>query len=88
MSGRVIFYVPFDELVASLRADGLGGDADRLHFMIHKVAWTTGSEMIGELGKAMKDVATEHGGSFSDSTRARMDTAFEMVLRVWPDFPR
>ena len=88
MSGPVISYVPFDELVASLRADGLGGDADRLHFMFYKVAWTTGSELIGELGQAMKDVAREHGGSFSDSTRSRMETAFEMVRRVWPDFPR
>jgi hypothetical protein len=88
MSGPVISYVPFDELIASLRADALAGDADRLHFMLHKVAWTTGSELIGELGQAMKDVAREHGGSFSDSTRARMETAFEMVLTVWPDFPR
>lgn len=88
MSGPVISYVPFDELIASLRADGLGGDADRLHFMIYKVAWTTGSELIGELGQAMKDVAREHGDSFSDTTRSRMETALEMVRRVWPDFPR
>jgi hypothetical protein len=88
MSGPVISYVPFDELIASLRSDGLNSDADRLHFMIHKVAWTTGSELIGELGQVMKDVARTHGDSFSDGTRARMETAFEMVSRVWPDFPR
>ena len=84
----MISYVPFEELITSLRADGLGGDADRLYFMIHKVAWTTGSELIGELGQAMKNVAREHGASFSDSTRARIETAFEMVQRVWPNFPR
>jgi hypothetical protein len=39
--------------------------------MIHKVAWTTGSELIGELGQAMKDAARERGGSFSDGTRTR-----------------
>ncbi len=88
MSGPVISYVPFDELIASLRADGLSADGDRLHFMIHKVAWTTGSELIGELGQAMKDVAGEHGDCFSDGTRAKMEAAFEMVMRVWPDFPR
>lgn len=88
MSAPVISYVPFDELIASLRADGLSADADRLHFMIHKVAWTTGSELIGELGQAMKDMAREHGDCFSDGTRAKLHTAFEMVIRVWPDFPR
>jgi len=88
MSRSVISYVPFDELVASLRADGLADDAERLHFMIHKVAWTTGSELIGELGQTMKEIARNNGGSFSDSTRARMNAAFEMVCQVWPDFPR
>ena len=88
MSGPVISYALFDEFIAALRADGLSTPAERLHFMIHKVAWTTGSELIGELGQAMNDIAREHGDSFSDSTRTRMEAAFEMVRRVWPDFPR
>ena len=88
MSGPVISYVPFEELISSLRADGLSSDADRLHYLIHKVAWTTGSELIGELGKEMKRVAQERRGILSASTRARMEAAFDMVTRVWPDFPR
>ena len=43
-------YAPFDELIASLRMDGLGPEADRLHELIYKVAWTTGSELLGEVG--------------------------------------
>jgi hypothetical protein len=88
MSGPVISYAPFDELIASLRADGFSSDADRLHFMIYRVAWTTGSELLGELGQAMREVAREHADSFSDATRASMEAAFEMVRRVWPAFPR
>ena len=88
MSRPVISFAPFDELVASLRTDGLTNDADRLHFMIHKVAWTTGSELVGELGQAMKDVAGQHGRSLSEVSRLKMETAFEMVRTVWPDFPR
>ncbi len=88
MSGPVISYAPFEELIASLRADGLAGHADRLHRLLHGVAWTTGSELIGELGQALKDLARDHGNSFSDSTRVRMKAAFEMATRVWPDFPR
>lgn len=88
MSGPVISYAPFDEFIASLRADGLNDDADRLHSMIYKVAWTTGSELLGELGLAMKDMARKLGDSLSQSTRARLEAAFEMITTVWPDFPR
>ena len=87
MSGLDISYAPFDELIASMRADGLTSDAERLDSLLHKVAWTTGSELVGELGQAMKNTVREHGDSFSDGTRAKMEAAFEMVRRVWPDFP-
>jgi uncharacterized protein YndB with AHSA1/START domain len=79
---------PFDALIASLRADGLDSEAERLHSLLHKVAWTTSSELIGEIGRAMKETAREHGAGFSDGTRSKMDAAFKVVRRVWPDFPK
>ena len=88
MSPPVISYVPFDDLIVSLRVDGLNTEADRLHYIIHKVAWTTGSELIGELGQEMKKLEQEHGSDLSTSTGAKVEAAFEMVRRVWPDFPR
>ena len=88
MSAPVISYVPFDELIASLRADGLGSEADRLHCLIHKVAWTTGSELVGELGQEMNKLEQQHGSRLSAGTSAKMKAAFDVVRRVWPDFPR
>jgi hypothetical protein len=88
MSVPVISYVPFDELISSLREDGLGAEADHLHFLIHKVAWTTGSELVGELGQEMKKLEREHGAMLSATTRAKIEAAFDMVKRVWPGFPR
>ena len=88
MSGPSTSYVPFDELIVSLRADGLGSQADLLHYLIYKVAWTTGSELIGELGQEMKKLEQEHRAMFSTGTAAKLDIAFDVVRRVWPDFPR
>jgi hypothetical protein len=80
--------VPFDELIASLRADGPSTEADRLHRLIHKVVWTTGSELLGELGQGMKKLEREQGRELSASSARKMEAAFDMVRRVWPDFPR
>ena len=88
MSAPVISYAPFEELIVSLRADGLDSEADRLHCLLHKVAWTTGSELIGELGQEMKKLEQERGTAFSASTGVKLEAAFKMVRRVWPDFRR
>ena len=46
-------YEPFDKLIAGLGKDGLLEEAGLLHQMIYQVAWTTGSELIGELGQTI-----------------------------------
>jgi hypothetical protein len=49
-SSTQISYECFDELIEQLRAAGHASTADKLNFMLHRVAWTTGSELLGELG--------------------------------------
>lgn len=88
MSAPIISYEPFERFIVSLRADGLAKDAERLHYLIHKVAWTTGSELVGELGQEISKLHREHGDKFSPSTQDQMEEALQMVARVWPDFPR
>lgn len=88
MSAPVISYEPFERLIVSLRADGLARDAERLHYLIHKVAWTTGSELLGELGQEITKLRREHADKFSSSTLDQMEEALHMVARVWPDFPQ
>jgi hypothetical protein len=88
MSAPVISYEPFERFIVSLRADGLAKDAERLHYLIHKVAWTTGLELLGALGQEIGKLYREQGDKFSSSTKDQMSKALEMVTRVWPDFPR
>jgi hypothetical protein len=82
-----ISYDPFDKLIASLRNDDLNKEAELLHRMIYKIAWTTGSELIGELGQEIKKISEEKNKSLSHDTKNKIGEAMNMVKRVWPDFP-
>ena len=82
-----ISYEPFDRLIVSLRNDGPLKEANLLHHMIHSVAWTTSSELIGELGQTIKKISKESPLSISETSKKNMLEAMKMVKRVWPDFP-
>ena len=55
-SGTDDFYASIDLLGERLAAAGLSQDAQRLHYPVQKVAWTTGSELLGELGLELKRI--------------------------------
>jgi hypothetical protein len=50
------FYAFIDTIGQQLRGTGRVDDAERLHTLIHKVAWTTSSELFGELRIALRDI--------------------------------
>jgi hypothetical protein len=80
-------YEPFERLISSLRGDGHPEEAQLIHDMIHKVAWTTGSELIGELGRAIARIRKQKLAGLSDESRRNMVEAMAMVRRVWPRLP-
>ena len=88
MKAPTISYAPFDELIVALRADGLEKEAEHFHMLMYKVVWSTGSELLAELGDKMKEIETKESARLSTSTKKKMHEAFEMVQRVWHDFPR
>jgi hypothetical protein len=74
----------FDELIRQLRAEGHADPAARLHALLKEVAWTTSSELWGELG--LEILAFERSGAAaSPDLRRRIDTCMRSVRRVWPD---
>jgi hypothetical protein len=56
--------------------------------MIHQIAWTTGSELMGELGQTLKRIRKENLPRLSDDSREHIREAMEMGRRVWPDFKK
>jgi len=77
-------YDCFEQLIARLQAEGHGDVAAKLDYLLHKVAWTTGSELLGELGKEIlgfqKNLPT-----ISTELRQCLASSMETVGRVWPD---
>ena len=50
------FYAAVDALIERLTAEKRDDDARRLHTLMHEIAWTTGSELLGELVLALKEM--------------------------------
>ncbi|MEN6548308.1 MAG: hypothetical protein ABFE07_19885 [Armatimonadia bacterium] len=63
---------PFDDLIAQARAEGHTAFADRLDDLLHHTAWTTGSELLGELGLAIRKF---------QRTRPRLSPGLRQLLR-------
>ena len=59
-SGTDDFYAFIDLLGERLAAAGLSQDEQRLHCLVHKVAWTTGSKLLGELGLELNRIRDLH----------------------------
>ena len=77
----------FDEIVSALRRDGLDAHADGLHSLLHKTAWTTGSELLGELGLKLRAIEHENTGQLSADSRLRIKEANRIIKRTWPGLP-
>jgi hypothetical protein len=83
-SGPQIDYECFEELVRQLQTAGHTTTAQKLDYTLHRVAWTTGSELIGELGLeilAFQKTTPEIGVELQGTISRCMVT----VRRIWPD---
>jgi hypothetical protein len=60
------FPAVIDAVRDKLRSDGFIEEADRLHNLVHEMAWTTSSELYGELLLALKEIRKEHRDLPSD----------------------
>ncbi len=82
----IISYEPFDKLIESLRKDGLAKEADLLNDRLHNTAWTSGSELMGELGQLVNKIGKENKRRLSEESKQCLREAMDMVKRVWPGF--
>jgi len=77
-------YEVFDELIDRLVVEHHDHAAQRLNTLLHEIAWTTGSELIGELG--LEILAFEDSTpNVSPELQMLLSRCMRMVRRVWPD---
>lgn len=77
-----------DQLIAALRADGLEQEARALHTLVHEMAWTTSSELIGEIGNEVRRIKSAQRGRLSLNSRQALAEVLAIVGRPWPSFRR
>lgn len=73
---------PFDELIVKLRACGLDGHADSLS-QLKGMAWTTSSELIGELGRAVLRLRKQP--ELPAEIAQLVGRCMSEVRKVWPN---
>ncbi len=77
-------YQCFEQLIVALRAEGHGDVAAKLDYLLRKVAWTTGSELLGELGLEIIRFQKGHA-TVTAKLRRSVDSCMDTVRRVWPN---
>lgn len=77
-------YQCFEQLIVNLRAEGHGDVAAKLDYLLHKVAWTTGSELLGELGLEILAFQRDHA-TLSAELQQSLGSCKVTVRRVWPN---
>ncbi len=77
---------PFALLVECLKKDGLTEASDKLHILRHEMAWTTGTELIGEFGQAMVSMRRVVKRGASAETKDAWRESARIVRKAWPSF--
>lgn len=77
-------YECFDDLMRQLRSEGHSQFADTLDSLLHRTAWTTGSELTGELGLALLSFQRDTP-SISSTLRPQLELCMRFVRQDWPD---
>jgi hypothetical protein len=76
-------YNCFRRLTDQLHKDNFGITASRIDSLLHS-AWTTGSELIGELGLEILDFE-KCGYDLNEQLQSLIDDCMRRVRQVWPD---
>ncbi len=75
-----------DRLIAELRKDGLDEEAQTIDTMVHRMAWTTGSEFMGELRNALQKIRKERRGRLSQNSQKAMAGVLAIIGKPLPFF--
>ncbi|MHC4405563.1 MAG: hypothetical protein ACYTG0_38445 [Planctomycetota bacterium] len=68
-----------------LREANLEIEAKKLRHLLDEVAWTTCSELFGELGRLFLDLERDSAADLTPVLRSDLQRCLEAVRRVWPD---
>ena len=78
-------YTSVDTLVAELSSLKLSGLANTLSFRVHKVAWTSGSELLEELQAVMSEALRVDEDGLPPSIKREIEEIVRGIERILAD---
>lgn len=77
------FYAHIDSLIAQLRELNLAAPAQELHTILHEVAWTTSSELFGELKLVLVRIKEKHRGQLPREVEQDITACVRVIDVAW-----
>ncbi len=74
-----------ERAIRSLDECGCADEAARLRELVHEGAWSSSSEMIGDIGLAIVTIRDYAADRLSDEAASTLHRCMDMVRRVWPE---
>ncbi len=74
-----------DDLISKLRACGYPGKAEELRGIVHETAWTSSSEMLGEIGLCILRIQQGLGRKPPAELNEGLSRCLKVVRKTWPD---
>ena len=74
-----------ERAIRSLDECGCADEAARLRELVHEGAWSSSSEMIGDIGLAILAIRDSAATRLSDEAASLLERCMEIVRRVWPE---
>jgi len=69
------FYQGVDNLITALNERAYYDEAGKLNSLVHEMSWTTSSELIGEVGLALKAMRGKYSKEISEEIRECLNFA-------------
>jgi hypothetical protein len=70
--------------IRGLREAGLGAEAEELEGLGFKTAWTSASEMLGEIGHCILRIEARGDPPLPEGVREALGECMKAVRAVWP----
>ena len=78
------FYAFVDLMADRLSEEGLAEHGQKLRSLIHEVAWTTGSELLGDLGSELRLLQRVHGAHLPADLSSAIARSMSFISQFWP----
>ena len=76
-------YADLDDLIEQLKGVNLVEPSEKLHAILHQTAWTTSSELLGEVKLALIGTKDKYHDSLPTSLLDHIERSIKTITDLW-----